>query len=187
MTSELVWIIARSTATASLVALTLSVLSGMALRSGALGWLSHNRGIRALHDFASLIWLPLATAHILAILADPYAKVGVLDLIVPFRVSYGRAAVGLGTIAAQLFSVVLVSTWLRARLSQRRWLLLHRLSYVAFVATFAHGLLSGTDFAQPLIAASAWVVALALCLAGLRRLTTARRQSPARSRTVAIP
>jgi len=52
---DLVWIIVRSTGTAALVALGLSVLSGMALRSGALGWLSHNRGVRAVHDLSSVL------------------------------------------------------------------------------------------------------------------------------------
>jgi len=71
---DLIWILARSTGTAALVALVLSVLSGMALRSGALAWLSHNRGVRAIHDLTSVLWLPLAIAHVIALMLDPYAK-----------------------------------------------------------------------------------------------------------------
>jgi sulfoxide reductase heme-binding subunit YedZ len=187
-TSESIWVIARATGTAALVALVLSVLSGAALRSGALGWLSHNRGVRAIHDLTSVLWIPLVVAHIVALLLDPYAKVGLADLIVPFQVGYGRLAIGLGTISAQLIGVVLVSTWLRSRLTQRGWLLIHRLSYVAFIGAFAHGLMAGTDFAQPLLAALAWVTAAVLGLVAFRRVTAARgRQSATRSRTVAIP
>src|SRR5207237_5098885 len=80
--TDLVWIIARSTGTAALVALVLSVLSGMALRSGALAWLSHNRGVRAVHDLTSVLWLPLAIAHVIALLLDPYAKIGLVELVV---------------------------------------------------------------------------------------------------------
>jgi sulfoxide reductase heme-binding subunit YedZ len=185
---DLIWIVARSTGTAALVALVLSVLSGMALRSGALAWLSHNRGVRAVHDLVSVLWLPLAIAHVIALMLDPYAKIGFADLIIPFLVSYGSLAIGLGTISLQLIVVVLVSTWLRSSLTQQGWLAIHRLSYLAFVAAFAHGLLAGTDLAQPLLSALAWITAAVLAIVGFRRLTASRgRQSPARSKTVAIP
>lgn len=183
---DVIWIAARATGTASLVALVLSVLSGMALRSGALGWLSHNRGVRAVHDLTSVLWLPLALAHVVALFLDPYAKLGLVDLIVPFQVAYGRVAVGLGTISLQLMLVIVLSTWLRRHLTYGGWLAIHRLSYVAFVGVFAHGLLAGTDFAQPLLVALAWLTVLVLALVGIRRATAAR-QSAARSKTVAIP
>jgi sulfoxide reductase heme-binding subunit YedZ len=186
--TDLIWIVARSTGTASLVALVLSVLSGMALRSGALAWLSHNRGVRAVHDLTSVLWLPLAIAHVIALLFDPYAKIGLADLVVPFLVPYGSFAIGLGTISLQLTVVVHASTWLRSKLTQPGWLAIHRLSYIAFVAAFAHGLLAGTDLAQPVLTALAWIVAAILVIVGFRRLTAARgRQSAARSKTVAIP
>jgi sulfoxide reductase heme-binding subunit YedZ len=186
--TELIWVVARSTGTAALVALVLSVLSGMALRSAALSWLSHNRGVRAVHDLTSVLWLPLAIGHVIALMLDPYAKIGFADLLVPFLVSYGSFAIGLGTISLQLGVVVLLSTWLRSHLTRGGWLAIHRLSYVAFVAAFAHGLLAGTDFAQPVLVALAWVTAAVLGLVAFRRLTASRgRQSAARSKTVAIP
>jgi len=62
------------------------------------------------------------------------------------------------------------------------------LGIIAFVAVFAHGLLAGTDFAQPLLSAIAWLTAALLAIVAFRRLTVSRgRQSPARSKTVAIP
>src|SRR5438105_11689261 len=186
--TDLVWIIARSTGTAALVALVLSVLSGMALRSGALAWLSHNRGVRAVHDLTSVLWLPLAIAHVIALMLDPYAKIGLADLFVPFLVPYGSFAIGLGTISLQLIVVVLSSTWLRSKLTQQGWLAIHRLSYVAFVAAFAHGLLAGTDLAQPALGALAWITAAILAIVAFRRLTASRgRQPGTRSKTVAIP
>jgi sulfoxide reductase heme-binding subunit YedZ len=188
VTTDQIWIIARSTGTAALVALVLSMLSGMALRSGALAWLAHNRGVRAVHDLTSILWLPLVAVHLITLMLDPYAKVGVIDLFVPFLVPYGSLAIGLGTISLQLIVVVLVATWLRSRLTQQGWLAIHRLSYVAFVGSFAHGLLAGTDFAQPVLWALAWLTAAVLAIVAFRRLTASRaRQSPARSKTVAIP
>jgi len=174
LSTDLIWIIARSTGTASLVALTLSVLTGIALRSGTFAWLSHNRGVRVVHGFLTVLWIPLGLAHVVALLFDRYAQVGLVDLVVPFGVSYGRLAIGLGTISMQLILVVLVSTWLRSSLTNGQWQLFHRLSYVAFVAAFAHGVMSGTDLANPVVASLAWVTAAAVALAALRRMTRDR-------------
>ena len=73
-------------------------------------------------------------------------------------------------ISLQLLIVVLVAAWSRTRLSRGQWLAFHRLSYLAFVAAFLHGVLSGTDLAYPWLAGIAWVVAAILTLACLRRI-----------------
>ena len=174
ISSDLVWILARSTGVGSLVALTLSVLTGIALRTGTFAWLSHNRGVRVLHGFLTVLWVPLALAHVIALLFDRYAQVGLVDLVIPFGVSYGRFAIGLGTISAQLIVVVLISTWMRSSLTLGQWQAFHRLSYVAFVAAFAHGIMSGTDLANPVIAALAWITAAAVGLVALRRFALRR-------------
>jgi predicted ferric reductase len=172
--TNLIWILARSTGTAALVALILSVLTGIALRTGTFAWLSHNRGVRVVHGFLTVLWIPLGLAHVIALLFDRYAQVGLLDLVIPFGVSYGRLAIGLGTISAQLIIVVLVSTWLRSSLTLGQWQAFHRLSYVAFVAAFAHGILSGTDLANPVVAVLAWITAAAVAFVALRRVMRAR-------------
>jgi sulfoxide reductase heme-binding subunit YedZ len=172
---ETLWILARSTGIASLLALSLSLLTGMAMRPKSLAWLSSNRAISELHGYATVLWLPLGLAHIVALLFDPYAKVGLVDLVVPFAMSYGTFAIGLGTISVELLIVVLVAAWSRARLSRGRWLAFHRLSYLAFAAAFLHGVLSGTDLAYPWLMGVAWLVAGVLTLSGMRRIAHAMR------------
>ncbi len=170
LAGETIWIVARSTGVASLVALSLSLLTGMALRPKTLGWLSSNRAISELHTYATVLWLPLGVAHVVALLLDPYAKVGLVDLVVPFAMSYGTFAIGLGTISVELLFVVLVAAWSRTQLSRGQWLAFHRLSYLAFAAAFLHGVLSGTDLAYPWLMGVAWLVATILTLAGVRRV-----------------
>jgi sulfoxide reductase heme-binding subunit YedZ len=175
MAGETLWIVARSTGVASLLALSLSLLTGMAMRPKSLAWLSTNRAITELHRYTAVLFLPLGLAHLIALLFDPYAKVGLLDVVVPFAMSYGTFAIGLGTISVELLLVVLVAAWSRSRLSRGRWLAFHRLSYLAFATAFLHGILSGTDLAYPWLMGSAWVVAAILTLAGVRRIAEARR------------
>jgi DMSO/TMAO reductase YedYZ heme-binding membrane subunit len=71
----------------------------------------------------------------------------------------------------QLILVVLVSTWLRSWLTNGQWQWFHRLSYIAFISAFAHGVMSGTDLANPVVAALAWITAAAVALVALRRVT----------------
>jgi predicted ferric reductase len=168
--AETIWIIARSTGVASLVALSLSMLTGMAMRPKTLGWLSTNRAVSELHSYSTVLWLPLGLAHVIALLFDPYAKVGLVDLAVPFLMSYGTFAIGLGTLSAELLVVVLIAAWSRDKLTRGQWLAYHRVSYFAFAAAFLHGVLSGTDLAYPWLMGTAWLVAAMLSVAGLRRV-----------------
>ena len=179
LAGETLWIVARSTGVASLVALSLSLLTGMALRPKSLTWLSTNRALSELHSYATVLWLPLGVAHIAALLFDPYAKVGLGDVFVPFAMSYGTFAIGLGTISVELLIVVTVAAWSRSRLSRGQWLAFHRVSYIAFAAAFLHGVLSGTDLAYPWLMGSAWLVAGILTLAGIERIRHAVRTAEA--------
>ena len=184
MSNDLLWLAARATGSASLVALTLSVLSGSALRGRSLSWLSTNRLLTQLHTFTTWLWLPLAAAHVVALIADPVAKIDGLDLLVPFRVTYGWFAIGLGTVALQLLAIVLLSTWLRRSLLHAHWIAFHRLSYAAFALTIGHSLLAGTDFSQPLLQDAAWATAMLVGLVVLGRII---RSQPALPRPIAEP
>jgi sulfoxide reductase heme-binding subunit YedZ len=175
LAGETLWIVARSTGVASLLALSLSLLTGMALRPKSLTWLSTNRALSELHSYATVLWLPLGLAHIIALLFDPYAKVGLSDLVIPFAMSYGTFAIGLGTISVELLIVVTVAAWSRSRLSRGQWLAFHRVSYIAFAVAFLHGVLSGTDLAYPWLMGLAWLVAGILTLFGIERIRHALR------------
>ena len=173
--AQTVWIVARSTGVASLVALSISLLTGVALRPKSLTWLSTNRAISELHSYATALWLPMGIAHVIAVLIDPYAKVGLVDLVVPFLMSYGTFALGLGTVSVQLLVIVTIAALSRTKLSRGEWMAFHRLSYVAFAAAFLHGVLSGTDLAYPWLAGIAWLTAAVLAMAAWRRITHAVR------------
>jgi sulfoxide reductase heme-binding subunit YedZ len=175
MTPDLIfWILARITGLASFAALSIAVLTGVALRTAVLDWLSTNRAIRSTHEFTSVLWLPLGTVHVLTLLFDQTARLTVLDVVVPFMSGYytgsGRLAVALGTISLDIFVVVAITSWLRSRMSQRLWRWIHRLSYVAFAVLFLHAVLGGTDFSAPLVSALAWGTAFGIALISLARL-----------------
>src|SRR3989442_93856 len=146
------WEIARASGLAAYAALCISVLSGLAPRTQALSFLANNRAVRALHDWTPWIIIPAALTHIVALLLDATARIGVLDVFVPFLTSYGQLAICLGTTSIDLLIDVLVTTWIRRRMSNnsRQWW--HRVSYLGFVTMFLHSMPSATDLTCPVIA-----------------------------------
>jgi sulfoxide reductase heme-binding subunit YedZ len=168
------WIVARATGLAAYIALCLSVLSGIALRTSVLDFLAKNRALRALHDFMTWVWIPLGFAHVASLLLDKTARIAPLDLIVPFQVSYAPLAIGLGTVSLDLLRVITVTSWLRRRMDDRLWRWIHRTSYVAFVTLFLHALWSGTDFSAPLISSVSWSAALGIGLLAVSRILFGR-------------
>lgn len=170
MNAELLtWLVARVAGLTALAALSMSLLSGVALRTGVLDWLGSNRALRSLHEYTTILWAPLGALHVLALLLDQTARVRPLDLLVPFLVPYGSVAVGLGTVSLQVLALVTAAALLRRRMDSQAWQWLHRLSYPAYGLVFLHALLGGSDLGDPVVAALIWATA------GMLALLTAAR------------
>jgi predicted ferric reductase len=168
------WLLSRATGLSAFAALSLSVLSGEALRTSVLDFLASNRAIRKLHDVTTPLWLPLGAAHCLTLVLDRTARIQPVDLVVPFGVNYGPWQVGLGTISLDILVVVTLTSWLRRTMSNGLWQWIHRTSYVAFAALFVHAATSGTDFDAPIVSAIAWSSAAALAVVGISRIVWGR-------------
>ena len=168
------WFIARITGLTAFAVLSLSVLSGEALRTSVLDFLAKNRAIRKLHDFTTPLWLPLVFAHVIALVLDKTARIEPINVVVPFLTDYGQLPIGLGTIAFDIVMVVAITSWLRKYMNNTVWTWIHRTSYIGFVAIFFHAALSGTDFDAPLVSALAWSTAAGLAILGLSRIIWGR-------------
>jgi methionine sulfoxide reductase heme-binding subunit len=166
---QFLWVLARVAGLASYASLAIALLTGIALRTAVLDWLGSNRALRSLHEYTTVLWIPLGVLHLIALVLDHTARVGVIDLVVPFVAPYGTLAIGLGTLAVDLLIVVTITAFFKRRMQPGVWRWLHRLSYVAFALVFLHAVLGGTDFSDPLVSAITWAAA-----AGLLALTAAR-------------
>ncbi len=168
------WFIARITGLTAFAVLSLSVLSGEALRTSVLDFLAKNRAVRKLHDFTTPLWLPLVFAHVIALVLDKTARIQPINVVVPFLTDYGAIPIGLGTLAFDIIMIVTITSWLRSRMNNTVWMWIHRTSYIAFVAIFFHAALSGTDFDAPLVSALAWSTAAGLAILGISRVVWGR-------------
>ncbi len=168
------WFIARITGLTAFAVLSLSVLSGEALRTSVLDFLAKNRAVRKLHDFTTPLWLPLVFAHVIALVFDKTARIQPVNVVIPFITDYGQVPIGLGTVAFDIVMIVTITSWLRSRMNNTLWMWIHRTSYIAFVAIFFHAALSGTDFDAPLVSALAWSTAAGLAILGVSRIVWGR-------------
>jgi sulfoxide reductase heme-binding subunit YedZ len=147
-----IWLTAR---TAGLLALTLltatTCLGVLAFRSGGAG---QRYAAQYVHRLTASLGLGALVLHVVTIVADSYAHVGLTGAIVPFTAGYRPTWVGLGTIAGYLVLIVAALGFARGRLAgsggwAQAWRAVHALAYAAWVLAVAHGFASGTDSGRP--------------------------------------
>jgi hypothetical protein len=165
------WYSTRATGVVALVLLTGSVVLGIliSVRFATERW---PRFVTiGVHRNLSLLVSAFLVVHIVTAVADSYAPVGWLSVVVPFASAYRPIWMGLGTVASDLLVAVTVTSLLRNRIGYRTWRIIHWTAYACWPSAVVHGLGSGSDTKAPAIL---WITVLctaAVIGAGLWRLT----------------
>jgi predicted ferric reductase len=140
------WLASRAAGFVALSMLTVQIALGLVLShpTNKSTWRLSKR-LFPWHENAWIFVLAFLAAHVISLIADPFAGVGVLGALVPGLSSYRSAPVALGSLALW----ALLATGATARytrlLPPGAWLSIHRLSLAVFVLAWIHGLLAGTD------------------------------------------
>ena len=141
-----IWLAARATGMTAYLALTALVALGLILSHpvNQSTWKLSKR-LFPWHENLFIFVVAFLAAHIVAIILDPWAGVGIAGTFFPGLSSYRTIPVALGSLA--LYALLL--TGLTARYTRRLpagwWLKIHRLSLVVFLLSWTHGMLAGTD------------------------------------------
>lgn len=159
MSSEALWALGRGNGIVALAFMTLSVALGVASRSGRPLLALPRFGIAGVHRFVALAGTLLVMLHMGLLFLDPYAKLRIIDFVVPFLGSYRPLWQGLGTAAFDLVIVVIVTSLLRDRLGLRVFRAVHWSTYLLWPVALAHALGNGTDTGR------IWFQAFAGCCA----------------------
>src|SRR5438270_12600684 len=117
-TDQVLWILARVAGLGSYGALAIALITGIALRTAVFDWLGSNRAVRSLHEYTTVLWIPLAALHLGSLLLDGTARSGLPDLVVPFHSSYGTLAHAVGALSVDILVVVTVAAYLKRRMSK---------------------------------------------------------------------
>lgn len=169
----------------ALVALTLAVSAGLLAADRMIMSPEQRILAQGLHRMISLVGISALANHImLEILAH---RVSLTDGFVPFLAARRTFFTGLGTLASDLFIVIIITGIMRARFAAgpRRWLwrALHAIAYAAWPLAIVHGLLAGRS-AKPYVD---WSYGGCLALVGLALTLRIVLQSRGRNSAARLP
>lgn len=141
-----IWLASRAAGIVTLVLLSAQIVLGLLLSHprNRSTWKQSARWF-AWHENLWLFVLGFVGAHIVAIVVDPFAGVGLGGALIPGLSAYRSPAVALGTIALYALLVTGITARWTKLLRPGAWLSIHRLALVVFGLSWAHGLLAGTD------------------------------------------
>lgn len=145
MSSELLWAVGRGNGIVALAFLTLSVTFGVVSRSGRPLPALPRFAVADIHRFVALAATLLVVLHVVLLFFDPYAKLRLVDFVVPFLGAYRPLWQGLGTVAFDLLIVLIITSLLRHRLGLRTFRAVHWTTYLLWPIAMSHSLGNGTD------------------------------------------
>lgn len=145
MTSEALWALGRGNGIVALAFMTLSIALGIANRSGRPLLALPRFGVSDVHRFVALAATLLVALHLALLIMDPYAKLRLIDFVVPFLGAYRPVWQGLGTVAVDLLVIIVITSLLRQRIGLRTFRAVHWTTYLLWPMAMAHALGNGTD------------------------------------------
>jgi len=141
-----IWLASRAAGLISLVLLAFQITVGLVLSHpfNKTTWKLSKR-LFPWHENVWLFLLAFLAAHIVSIVIDPFAGVGLAGAFVPGLSSYRSAPVAIGTLSLYALLVTGLTARYTKLLPAGVWLTIHRVGIVVFVLGWMHGLLAGTD------------------------------------------
>jgi predicted ferric reductase len=171
------WVAARALGVTAYLLLGLEVALGLVLSHprNTAEW-RKTKQVFPWHEMAAVFTGAFLILHVVLLAIDPFAKVGIVGVLVPGFSTYRPVAVGVGTVAlyALIFTAA-TAKWTRL-LPSGWWLKVHRCAALTFLMVWVHAVLAGTDGGAltPLYMATGLPI-----LAGVaHRLWTARAHAP---------
>ena len=140
------WYLSRATAFVSLSLLWLSMALGLGLTNRMARLWPGAPASFAIHEFVSLLGLAFAVFHALILLGDRYINFSMAQIFIPFStLDYRPTWTGIGQLGLYLWLIVALSFYVRSRIGQKTWRMIHYLAFVLYGMAVLHGLFAGTD------------------------------------------
>ena len=150
--THLFWVLSRGAGTTALILASASVGFGLMMSGKLVKGGGPDR--RVYHEVLSLAVMVAIAVHAGTLLGDTFLHPSVLDVTVPFVLSYKTLPTSLGIIAGWGMIILGLSYYFRERIGIHRWRLIHRFTLLVWVVGLVHTFTEGTDRGQ------LWFIAL---------------------------
>lgn len=141
------WLLTRASGITAYVLLWLLVMAGLMLSHPMRHKFKILHPITRMrfHTLLAVFTLSFVALHILTVILDVYANVGLIGALVPFESKYRTLPVALGTLGVYAGLITGISARTRIGFGPRGWITLHRFSLIVLILIWAHAVYSGTD------------------------------------------
>jgi methionine sulfoxide reductase heme-binding subunit len=175
-----IWLAARATGLVSLVLVALLVVLGILLSHPEQTQWKLAKKIYPWHEALWVFVLAFLVVHIVSLVIDPYAGVGIRGALIPGLSEYRTAPVALGVISLYALLISALTARYTRLLPTGWWLKLHRLAGVVLALAWTHGVFAGTD--TKALSPVYWGIVLAVVAAASHRYWIVRRARAAAQR-----
>jgi predicted ferric reductase len=146
---KIYWYLARGSAFVAFSLLWLSMVFGLMITNRVARLWPGGPIAFDLHQYFSLLGLGFGLFHALILTGDQYIKAGLYQVFLPFAYqNYKPIWIGIGQLALYAWIIVIASFYLRKKIGNKLWRMIHFVSFLAFSLVLVHGVVSGSDSQQ---------------------------------------
>ncbi len=140
------WIAARALGVTAYLLLAFEVALGLVLSHprNTSAW-RKTRQILPWHELVTVFLGAFLALHIVLLAVDEFAGVGWIGVFVPGSGTYRPPAIAVGSVAMYALVITAVTAKWARLLPSGWWLRIHRFAAVAFLLSWVHAILAGTD------------------------------------------
>lgn len=144
------WFLSRASGVTAYVLFWASMMMGLLMSTKTTRLWSTGPTFMAMHEFTSILGLLFAGFHALILLGDAFIQTDVVQILTPFLMDFGKDGaqsiwVGFGQLGFYALALILLSFYVRQRISYGVWRWLHFGTFVAYMLVTVHGMLVGSD------------------------------------------
>jgi predicted ferric reductase len=139
------WLAARAAGIVALLLLTAAVVLGIVLSHPDQNRWKQSKRIFPWHEALWVYVLAFLGVHIVSLVVDPYAGVGIGGAFIPGLSEYRSVPVALGVMSMYSLLITALTARYARLLPSGLWLRIHRLALVVLGLAWGHAVLAGTD------------------------------------------
>lgn len=172
------WMVIRGSGLVAYGLLAASTVWGLLVATKLLGRAVKAKSLTWFHESLGLGALIATGVHLVALTMDAYIGFGWADVLVPGVADWDSTAVALGVTGFYGLAIVTLSFYVKGIIGQKAWRTIHFLAFGTFLSVTIHGVMAGTDTANPYV--TGMYIGSSVLVAGLLAIRVLQQKAPAK-------